>query len=146
DLAHLPRRLSAIGRWSARPVLLLVGDGYSPAEVTRELGVSPLGRVPHDPRGAAVLCGRPNMLRWGRGRPARSPLGQLAHKLATVLVAQDEPPSALPQHTAVPPRPGSDVRAAGGVPEGPGAVNGVRSAVPPGHSTIPDTGRPGAVS
>ena len=59
DLAHLPRRLPTIGRWSPHPVMLLVGEGYSSAEVARELGVPPLGRVPDDPRGAAVLRGRP---------------------------------------------------------------------------------------
>ncbi|MBY8853854.1 chromosome partitioning protein, partial [Saccharothrix sp. MB29] len=52
DLAHLPRRLPAVGRWSPNPVLLLVGEGYTEAEVARELGVPPLGRVPHDPNGA----------------------------------------------------------------------------------------------
>jgi hypothetical protein len=148
DLAHLPRRLPVIGRWSAHPVLLLVGEGYSPAEVARELGVPPLGRVPDDPRGAAVLCGRPRALRWGRGGPAHSPLGQLAHKVATVLVAQQVPPQELPHQAPVPNRPVPVLRAVPGVPGGPVSVNGVRSApLPPGHPTFTEGGsRGGAAS
>ncbi|WP_233438641.1 MinD/ParA family ATP-binding protein [Actinokineospora spheciospongiae] len=88
DLAHLPRRLPAVGRWSPNPVLLLVGEGYNSAEVARELGVCPLGRVPEDPGGAAVLCGRPNRLRWERSGPARSALGKFAHKVATELATE----------------------------------------------------------
>ena len=148
DLAHLPRRLPVIGRWSAHPVLLLVGEGYSPAEVARELGVPPLGRVPDDPRGAAVLCGRPRALRWGRGGPAHSLLGQLAHKVATVLVAQQAPPLELPHQAPVQDRLVPVLRAVPGVPGGPVSVNGVRSApLPPGHPTFHDTSpRPGAAS
>ncbi len=148
DLAHLPRRLPAIGRWSAHPVLLLVGEGYSPAEVARELGVPPLGRVPDDPRGAAVLCGRPSTVRWGRSGPAHSPLGQLAHKVATVLVAHQAPPPELPRPAAIPNRPVPVLRAVPGVPGDPVSVNGVRSApLPAGHPTFTGTNpRPGAAS
>ncbi len=148
DLAHLPRRLPAIGRWSAHPVMLLVGEGYSLAEVARELGVPPLGRVPDDPRGAAVLCGRPSAVRWGRGGPAHSPLGQLAHKVAKVLVAQQAPPLELPRPAPVASRPVPVLRAVPGVPGSPVSVNGVRSApLPPSHPTFDDTSpRPGAAS
>jgi hypothetical protein len=148
DLAHLPRRLPAIGRWSPHPVMLLVGEGYSPAEVARELGVPPLGRVPDDPHGAAVLCGRPSTLRWGRTGPAHSPLGQLAHKVAKVLVAQQAPPRELPHQAPVPNRPVPVLRAVPGVPGSPVSVNGVRSApLPTGHPTFPDPSpRPGAAS
>jgi MinD-like ATPase involved in chromosome partitioning or flagellar assembly len=148
DLAHLPRRLPAIGRWSPHPVMLLVGEGYSLAEVARELGVPPLGRVPDDPRGAAVLCGRPSTLRWGRSGPAHSPLGQLAYKVVKVLVAQPAPPLELPQQAAVPSRPTPVLRAVPGVPGNPVSVNGLRSVLlPPGHPTFPDTSpRPGAAS
>jgi hypothetical protein len=148
DLAHLPRRLPAIGRWSPHPVMLLVGEGYSPAEVARELGVPPLGRVPDDPRGAAVLCGRPHSLRWTRGGPAHSPLGQLAHKVAKVLVAQQAPPRALPHQAPAPNRPVPVLRAVPGAPGGPVSVNGVRSApLPTGDPTFPGTSpRPGAAS
>ncbi|MGW5053952.1 chromosome partitioning protein [Actinokineospora sp. NPDC004072] len=89
DLAHLPRQLPTVGRWSPNPVLLLVGEGYSTAEVARELGVPPLGRVPDDPSGAAVLCGRPNKLRWGRSDPARSALGRFAHRVAIELATRE---------------------------------------------------------
>ncbi|WP_246127717.1 chromosome partitioning protein [Amycolatopsis rhizosphaerae] len=88
DFAHVAHRLPTLGRWTPNPVMLLVGDGYSAAEVARELGVSPLGRVPHDPRGAAALCGRPAIRRWGRNATARSVLGEVAHKVANVLAAR----------------------------------------------------------
>ncbi|EWC64531.1 hypothetical protein UO65_0138 [Actinokineospora spheciospongiae] len=93
DLAHLPRRLPVVGRWSPNPVLLLVGEGYSTAEVARELGVCPLGRVPEDPSGAAVLCGRPNRLRWERSGPTRSALGRFAHRVATELATREGTPT-----------------------------------------------------
>jgi cellulose biosynthesis protein BcsQ len=95
DLAHLSRRLPAVGRWSPNPVLLLVGDGYAPGDVARELGVRPLGRVPNDPIGAAVLCGRPKSLRWRRSGPAHSALGRLAHQVATDLASRDRPSSSI---------------------------------------------------
>lgn len=85
NLAHLARRLPAAGRWTPRPVLLLVGDGYSTADVGRELGVMPLGRIPHDPRGAEVLCGLPSRSWWRRSQPSQSPLGRFAFKVATEL-------------------------------------------------------------
>lgn len=84
DLAHLARRLLAVGRWAPHAMLLLVGEGYSVTEVSRELGVVPLGRIPHDRRGAAVLCGRSSS-RWGRSGPSRSALGRFAHRVAGVL-------------------------------------------------------------
>jgi MinD-like ATPase involved in chromosome partitioning or flagellar assembly len=132
DLAHLARRLPAIGRWNAHPVLLLVGEGYSTAEVARELRVPPLGRVPEDPRGAAVLCGRPSTRRWGRSGPAHSKLGQLAHKIATVLAArQAQPPEELPRQGPVQNQPVPVLRAVPGVPSDPVSVNGVRIAPTP---------------
>jgi hypothetical protein len=95
DLAHLVLRLPVVGRWARRPVLLLLGEGYPTADVARELGVAPLGRIPHDPRGAAVLCGRTAGLR--PGGPVHSPLGRFAHKVAHVLAA---PPPAGEAPTA----------------------------------------------
>ncbi|GAA2686003.1 MULTISPECIES: chromosome partitioning protein [Actinosynnema] len=85
DLAHLPQRIAEVGGWSPNPVLLLAGDGCSTAEVARELGVPPLGRVPHDPRGAAAFCGRPVRAGWGARAPARSRLGRFAHRVAVEL-------------------------------------------------------------
>ncbi|CRK55193.1 hypothetical protein [Alloactinosynnema sp. L-07] len=136
DLAHLPRRLPAVGRWSPNPVLLLVGDGYSTAEVARELGVSPLGRVPDDPSGAAVLCGRPNKLRWGRSGPEHSALGRFAHRVATELATRERTPaSRTAPRTAEPVTQVPVLRSVPGVPPGAVSSNGVRVAPNPatGH-------------
>lgn len=93
DLAHLVRRLDEIGRWSPHPVLLLAGKGHSTAAVTRELGICPLGRVPDDTRGAAVLSGQRAVLRWDRSGPSRSLLGQFAEETAARLATpHPEPP------------------------------------------------------
>jgi hypothetical protein len=78
DLAHLATRLDTVGRWSPRPGLLLVGEGYSATEVSRELGVPAMGRIPEDRHAAAALCGRPG----GRGESSRSGLGQSALAVA----------------------------------------------------------------
>jgi cellulose biosynthesis protein BcsQ len=112
DLAHLSRRLPAIGRWSPNPVLLLIGDGYSSVDVAREFGVLPLGRVPHDPNGAAVLCGRPNTLRRKRSGPAHSALGRFAHQMATELAARERPPATIPPRA----EPASRVQALRAIP------------------------------
>ncbi|GAB3570557.1 hypothetical protein GCM10027445_24340 [Amycolatopsis endophytica] len=122
DLAHLPRRLPTVARWTPNPVFLLVGPGYSEAEVARELGVQPLGRVPHDVRGAAVLCGRPAARRWG---PARSALGQFAQKVAGELAARQTPTAPEPPqlHTPIP-----ALQMVPGVPPAAVSPNGVRPA------------------
>jgi hypothetical protein len=83
DLAHVATRLTAISRWSPRPALLLVGDGYSTAEVSRELDVPIFARVPEDGPGAAVLRGH----RRSQGRLSRSPLGRAASNVARTLLA-----------------------------------------------------------
>lgn len=131
DLAHLARRLNAIGRWTAHPAMLLVGDGYSTTDVARELGVLPLGRVPHDPRGAAVLCGRPSTLRWGRSGPAHSALGRVAHKVAKVLVAEQAPAPAVPRQVPADNQPMPMLHAVPSVPANPTSANGLRLAPPP---------------
>jgi hypothetical protein len=125
DLAHLARRLPVIGRWTPRPVLLLVGGGYAPHEVARELGVPPLGRVPDDPRGAAVLCGRPR-LRWGRSVPARSALGLVAHKVARAVIAEHPSSLGVPREGPAESQPVSPGRSVPDVP-----VGGLRLAPPP---------------
>jgi hypothetical protein len=104
DLAHLVRRIPEIGAWSRRPVLLLSGPGHSISAVARELGVTPLGRVPHDPRGAAVLAGRRSVLRWHRSGPGRSLLGRAAHDIATMLAREvtPAPPSVGPPPVGAP--------------------------------------------
>jgi len=126
DLAHLPRRLPAVGRWSPNPVLVLVGQGYSSAEVARELGVAPLGRVPHDPNGAAVLCGRPNTARRTGSGPSRSALGRFAHRLATQLATRERPAPPSPQQVphAAPHAPVTTLHALPGVPTGPVSPDG----------------------
>lgn len=148
DLAHLARRLPAIGRWTPHPVMLLAGEGYSVAEVARELGVSPLGRVPDDPRGAAVLCGRPRGLRWGRSGPARSALGKVAHKVATVLVAQQTLPPAVPRQGPAesPPVPVARpvARRVPGPPLDPVSANGPRTGPRLTPSPQRSDARPGA--
>ncbi|MBP2474844.1 MinD-like ATPase involved in chromosome partitioning or flagellar assembly [Crossiella equi] len=146
DLAHLARRLPAIGRWTAHPAMLLVGEGYSTAEVARELGVLPLGRVPDDPHGAAVLCGRPSTLRWGRSGPAHSALGQVAHKVAKVLIAEQAPPPALPRQAPADNQPMSLLRAVPGVPTSPVSANGLRLAPAPLPPNTENTSRGGQAS
>lgn len=131
DLAHLPRRLPVIGGWTPHPMMLLVGEGYSSAEVARELGVSPLGRVPDDPRGAAVLCGRSSGMRWNRGGPAQSALGLVAHHVAKTLVAQQTPPPALPRQRPGESPPTPILPAVPGLPANPVSANGLRLAPTP---------------
>ncbi|CAM3755949.1 Chromosome partitioning protein [Kibdelosporangium persicum] len=145
DLAHLARQLPVIGRWTAHPVMLLVGEGYSAAEVARELGVLPLGRVPDDPRGAAVLCGRPSALRWGRRGPAHSALGQVAHKVAKAL-AEHAPRSAPPRQGPAENRPIPILRAVPGVPTNSVSANGLRLAPPPSPPNRKTTSRGGQAS
>jgi hypothetical protein len=130
DLAHLASRLHLIGRWSAHPALLLVGEGYSTTEVTRELGVPAMSHIPEDQHGAAVLCGRPTRLRARRGAPVDSALGQRAHEIARALVSS---PVAQPDPSPSPTTswPAPSVLAVPGVPSSPVSVNGVRMAPPP---------------
>jgi hypothetical protein len=93
DLAHVASRLSELGRWCARPALLLAGHGYTTAEVERELGISVTGRIPHDAAAAAALTGHvpPTRARGGGG------LARAATGLARVLTGTTAPlPAALP--------------------------------------------------
>lgn len=83
DLAHLANRVTAASRWSPHPALLLVGEGYSAAEVSRELDVPVFGRVPEDRPGAAVLRGHCR----SRGGLSRSALGRAAGAVARALQA-----------------------------------------------------------
>jgi hypothetical protein len=97
DLAHVAARLTVVSRWSPRPALLLVGEGYSTAEVSRELDVPIFGWVPEDGPGAAVLRGHRRI----QGRLSRSPLGRAAGNVARALFANlTAPPS--PQHSSTP--------------------------------------------
>jgi hypothetical protein len=83
DLAHLASRVAAVSRWSPRPALLLVGEGYSAAEIARELDVPVFGRIPDDGAGAAVLRGHGR----SRGGLSRSALGRAAGAVARALQA-----------------------------------------------------------
>ena len=81
ELAHVAGKLHHAGTWNRRPGFVLVGNGYRTSDVARELRIDIAGRIPHDPTGAAILCGQ-------RGTsPHRSGIGrvaaQLAHDLAT---------------------------------------------------------------
>lgn len=105
--------------------MLLVGDGYSTAEVSRELNVPIFGRVPEDGPSAAVLCGH----RRSQGRLSRSPLGHVAGNVAKALLANlTAPPD--PQHSSTPasrPAPVPCPQPAGAHTE---PVNGVPAAAP----------------
>lgn len=122
DLAHLAARLDVVGPWSRRPALVLVGDGYSAADVSAELGVPVLGHVPHDAAGAAVLGGRP--ARGWRSSPSGSALGRATHQIAKRLM--------VPAPTRTPaPTPALELELVPGVPGRPVSVNGVRLAPQP---------------
>lgn len=101
DLAHLAARLDVVVRWSRRPGLLLVGDGHATEEVSRQLGVPVLARIPHDPATAAALTGRPHPRRG----LSRSPLGRVADMIARGLAGP--PPPAAPPGSPWPPGPAS---------------------------------------
>lgn len=83
ELSHVAGKLRTAATWNPNPGFVLVGGGYSTAEVERELRISVLGRIPDDPKGAAVLCGR---RRTGPG-PHRSALGRAAMGLARSITA-----------------------------------------------------------
>ncbi|WP_246842906.1 chromosome partitioning protein [Allokutzneria sp. NRRL B-24872] len=135
DLAHLVYRLPVLGAWTPHPVLLLAGPGFSPAEVARELGVAPLGRVPDDPRGAALLCGR-TALRPGARVLERSAVGGAARRVASALLARQEIP--IPRRAEQRPVPGLHV--VPGVPAAAISVNGLRPAPHLVHEEIPSRG------
>ncbi|WP_232376413.1 MinD/ParA family ATP-binding protein [Amycolatopsis aidingensis] len=119
DLAHTAARLGDLARWTPRPGLLLVGDGYPTVDVQRELGVPAIGRIPHDPAAAAALAGHrpPPGRRQGHGGLARQ-----AAALARAL-AGPAAPAALPSVNAAAAVPGvtaQQVRQPGGAMPPPG--------------------------
>jgi hypothetical protein len=77
ELSHVAGELPAAAKWNRRPSFVLVGGGYPTDEVERALHIGVLARLPHDAKGADVLCGR----HTGAG-PSRSALGQAAARLA----------------------------------------------------------------
>ena len=78
ELARIALQMPAIQRWSARPCLVLAGDGYPSSEVSQVLGIPVLARVPHDSTGAAVLGGRGG----GRAASVRTGVGRAAQHIA----------------------------------------------------------------
>ncbi len=87
DLAHLAARLEELRGWSGRVGLLLVGDGYPDAEVTRELGMPVMARIPRDPVEAATLTGRTPPRRRSF---TRATLSRTAAKVAIVLATSHQ--------------------------------------------------------
>lgn len=78
QLTHVATRLATATRWARTRGLVLVGEGYPTSEVEKGLGIGVMGRIPHDPKGAAILSGTAHA---GRG-PAHTPLGHAAARLA----------------------------------------------------------------
>jgi hypothetical protein len=82
ELAHVAGKVRLAAIWNPRPGLVLVGGGYPTHEVARELRITVVGRLPHDLKGASVLCGQRSgalvltARPWAARRrtsPARSP-------------------------------------------------------------------------
>jgi len=96
-LAHVAAQWPAVVCWTRRRSLVLVGDGYPEEEIACALDVPVTARLPHDPKGAAGLGGRPGR----RAAPARSPLGRALARLAedtaarAAAVPPDEPTTSL---------------------------------------------------
>lgn len=87
ELAHVAGKLHQAGTWNRRPGFVLVGNGYPTREVAGALRVGVAGRIPHDPKGAAVLCGQRGV------DPRRSGLGRAAARLAQDLAPLTSPAS-----------------------------------------------------
>ncbi|MEV0068848.1 MULTISPECIES: carbon monoxide dehydrogenase maturation protein [unclassified Amycolatopsis] len=111
DLAHAAARLPELAGWTARPGLLLTGQGYATAEVERELGVSAIGRIPDDPVGAAAFSGRRTSRVRRRGSGG---FEQSVTALARVLAATAAPRSPAVAAVGVPGVPAQQVRLPGG--------------------------------
>ncbi|MEC3974316.1 chromosome partitioning protein [Amycolatopsis sp. H20-H5] len=90
DLSHVAGKLRTVATWNPRPAFVLVGDGYTTAEVERELHIAVMARLPHDPKGAAVLCG----YRRGGPGPDRSALGRAARRLVHGITTAQRPAAA----------------------------------------------------
>lgn len=110
-LAHAAARLSELARWTARPGLLLTGQGYPTSDVERELGVPAIGRIPHDPAAAAALAGHQSP-----GRRRGGGLARAAAALARTLTTRPPTPAQLtpPGLAVVPGVPAQQVRLPGG--------------------------------
>ncbi|PKV95541.1 hypothetical protein ATK30_6464 [Amycolatopsis echigonensis] len=96
ELSHVASKIRTAATWNPRPGFVLVGDGYPTTEVEHELHIGVLDRIPHDPKGAAVLCG----YRRSGPSPDHSALGRAALRLASGLGFMHRPhgaPSASPR-------------------------------------------------
>lgn len=105
----LAASLEKVDLWAMSPGLLLVGPGYSAAEVTRGLGIQVTATIPLDHRGARAFSGGPGPRRG----PNRSALGRAAHSLARSLIslhAEPAAPSLVPVRETPVPVTGFDTR------------------------------------
>ncbi|MET8763059.1 chromosome partitioning protein [Lentzea sp. NPDC004782] len=91
ELAHVALKLQAAQQWSRRPCLVLVGDGYSTAEVSQILRIPVMARVPSDIRGAAALCGQV----LNRRSPDKCVLSRAAATIALNIHANSQQPAAI---------------------------------------------------
>ncbi|WP_208882436.1 MinD/ParA family ATP-binding protein [Streptomyces armeniacus] len=89
-LAHVATRWEEATRWSHRSCFVLVGDGYPSAEISAELGIEVLGRIPEDAKGAGAWSGQPG----SRTRPGRSAMGRVMAELAARVSTRSRAPSA----------------------------------------------------
>ncbi|GAA3436967.1 chromosome partitioning protein [Kutzneria kofuensis] len=124
ELAHVALKLQAAQQWSRRPCFVLVGDGYSTAEVSQALRIPVMGRVPRDAKGAAVLCGQGT----SRRGPDKSALGRAAATIALNFAAHGLQPATTSGSQAPHLRlavPGGPVSGASLQPLGPHTRNGV---------------------
>lgn len=90
DLSHVAAKLHAAGQWSRKPCLLLIGEGYPSSDVAGVLGTNVMGRIPHDPHGAALLCGAAT----SRRGPARTRLGKAMPRIAALTAQHAQRPPA----------------------------------------------------
>ena len=89
ELAHVAGKLHQAGTWNRHPGFVLVGNGYPTREVAGALRIGVAGRIPHDPKGAAVLSGQKGV------SPHRSGLGRAAARLAQDLAPVTAPGSSM---------------------------------------------------
>jgi hypothetical protein len=117
ELSHVAGELRAAATWNPRPALVLVGGGYSTEEVEHALHIGVFARLPYDPKGAAVLCGRHS----GAG-PNRSALGHAAARLAHGIARLAQAGNTRRANSVLPHPPGVAVAVASGAL----SSNGVR--------------------
>jgi hypothetical protein len=109
QLAHVAGKLHIAGRWARTPCLVLVGDGYPNSEVSRALRINIMGRIPHDPKGASILCGqsawRHQLSRTALGRATAGIARLAAHHVGWTPPASAEPAPATANFVGTPAAP-----------------------------------------